>query len=332
MKLTILANVPLDEKGLQEVRELGLEVEVKKTTATIKTKYNPYFKSTWGDFDWIRSQFTEPTDVKAFVTSKKELKAEGITGHIGMYDMADGDTKHDLYIGLPASLDRRAKRNGFKSNLAWLLCHEICHGEEKSHPGPDRTHSMDEQGDLLSLWEEHRLNRTALEQRKNLLGTIVELLKRLSAYKPPAQLIHPVSEYSELISQAYGVANKEWYPVTGRHVGIDYACPAGTPVKAPFSGEVIVSGTSNSMGNFCYFKYTYQSQVYVTRFMHLSSVPARDTYSRGEVLAKTGNTGNSTGPHLHIDIWHDEVRLDLINKSNWNTLTVDPYEHYSQFT
>lgn len=183
MKLTILANVPLDEKGLQEVRELGLEVEVKKTTATIKTKYNPYFKSTWGDFDWIRSQFTEPTDVKAFVTSKKELKAEGITGHIGMYDMADGDTKHDLYIGLPASLDRRAKHNGFKSNLAWLLCHEICHGEEKSHPGPDRTHSMDEQGDLLSLWEEHRLNRTALEQRKNLLGTIVELLKRLSALK-----------------------------------------------------------------------------------------------------------------------------------------------------
>jgi len=141
-------------------------------------------------------------------------------------------------------------------------------------------------------------------------------------------LIHPVEKYKEYITQAYGVPNKIWYPLSGFHIGTDYACPDNTLVKAPIGGEVITAGKSRSLGNYCHYQYAYKGQVYVERWLHLSIIPKIGEYKQNETVAITGGTGRVTGDHLHQDIWLDEVRLDLINSKNWRELTINPQTHY----
>lgn len=141
-------------------------------------------------------------------------------------------------------------------------------------------------------------------------------------------MIHPIEAYKNNVTQGYGEKNQLWYPVTGHHIGVDYSCPLNTRVVAPKDGEVITAGKSRSLGNYCHFEYTLDNMVYVERWLHLRLIPQIGQYKGGELVAYTGNTGASTSPHFHQDIWHNEVRLDLLTTRNWAELTVDPEHHY----
>ncbi|MCA8900078.1 MAG: M23 family metallopeptidase [Hyphomonas sp.] len=83
------------------------------------------------------------------------------------------------------------------------------------------------------------------------------------------------------------------------HQGYDMAAPVGTPVVAPAAGTVILADPD------LYYEggtvFLDHGHGLVSVFMHLSEVDvaAGDTVARGDLLAKTGNTGRTTGPHLH---------------------------------
>lgn len=136
---------------------------------------------------------------------------------------------------------------------------------------------------------------------------------------------HPVPGFP--VTYKYGIPDEN-YKSTGHHLGTDFGCPINTPVLAPEAGEVAVAGFSRSLGNYCHFKYIHAGEEYTARFLHLKTIPTRGRYKKGAIIARTGNTGFSFGPHVHIDVWKDEVRLDLINRSNWNQLTVNPETHF----
>jgi peptidoglycan L-alanyl-D-glutamate endopeptidase CwlK len=155
--MKIISTVPIGDKAIAEIEEqLGSAPEVEVRKVQLKTKRNPYFNQVWLDFKWMRSLFTEETNVRCFAASGKEMRAKKITSHIGMYDLTDRDGVLDFYIGIPVKLDRRAKLNGFKTNVAWLFCHEYIHGKEQIRGFKDRTHAMDDQGRLKELIAEHR--------------------------------------------------------------------------------------------------------------------------------------------------------------------------------
>lgn len=177
----IITNTELDKKGLDEIESIfGARPTVETTTKKLRVKHNPYFNSIWGDFDWIRSLFDDKNyTVRCFVTTTAEFKRLGIKGHIGMYDMSDGDKVIDFYIGLPSRLDKRAKAGGFKTNLAWLFCHEWCHGKEQFRGGPDRTHTMQDQNRIKELVAEHLSVKKNESQLVILLQKLVELMIKL---------------------------------------------------------------------------------------------------------------------------------------------------------
>ena len=86
------------------------------------------------------------------------------------------------------------------------------------------------------------------------------------------------------------------------HTGLDIAAPKGTPIKAASSGTVTYSGNANdgygnyvviSHGNGVQTVYAHCSRLLVSKGQHVS---------QGEVIAKVGSTGNSTGNHLHLEI------------------------------
>jgi murein DD-endopeptidase MepM/ murein hydrolase activator NlpD len=84
------------------------------------------------------------------------------------------------------------------------------------------------------------------------------------------------------------------------HAGIDIGVPSGTPVRAADTGRVVLSGPSGGYGNYMCIQHT---RTLSTCYAHNSRLGARkgDRVRQGQVIARSGNTGNSTGPHLHFE-------------------------------
>ncbi len=94
------------------------------------------------------------------------------------------------------------------------------------------------------------------------------------------------------------------HPISGKrklHTGLDIGAPTGSNVVAGNDGTVIKSGWNNSYGNVVMVDH---GGGIVTLYAHNSRllVSAGDTVTRGQTIAKSGSTGDSTGPHLHFEV------------------------------
>ncbi|MCA1768800.1 MAG: peptidoglycan DD-metalloendopeptidase family protein [Halomonas sp.] len=113
------------------------------------------------------------------------------------------------------------------------------------------------------------------------------------------------------------------HPVTGRvspHRGTDFAMPIGTPIVAPADGRVEKVANHPTAGRYILVRH---DNGYQTRYLHLSRplVSRGDRVTMGERIALSGNTGRSTGPHLHYEV--------LVNSSQVNAMTVSLPENKS---
>jgi len=91
-------------------------------------------------------------------------------------------------------------------------------------------------------------------------------------------------------------------PRWGRvHEGIDFAAPMGSPIRAVSSGRVVYSGWASGYG---YVVIIEHQKGLRTLYAHNSKLLVRngESVGRGEVISRSGNTGNSTGPHLHFEV------------------------------
>lgn len=93
-------------------------------------------------------------------------------------------------------------------------------------------------------------------------------------------------------------------PFTGKqtmHSGLDIATKTGTPIKAPADGIVSYSDRKGAFGKVLVIDHGYG---YTTFYGHCSALlkEVGDKVKRGDVVAKVGNTGTSTGPHLHYEV------------------------------
>jgi murein DD-endopeptidase MepM/ murein hydrolase activator NlpD len=86
------------------------------------------------------------------------------------------------------------------------------------------------------------------------------------------------------------------------HTGMDISIPSGTPVKATADGVVSFSGWLAGNGNLVVLEHGFG---YSTCFAHnkANNVQIGQKVKRGEVIAYSGSTGNSTGPHVHYEVW-----------------------------
>ncbi len=126
----------------------------------------------------------------------------------------------------------------------------------------------------------------------------------VSAFKPFSSPLD-----NAYISSRYGYRTN---PVSGKyklHGGLDLACSEGTPIYAVMDGEVVASAYSESYGN--YIKIDHKNG-YQTLYAHCSKLISSkgNTVCCGDTIALVGSTGNSTGPHLHIEVRHNGERID----------------------
>ncbi|MGW6360260.1 M23 family metallopeptidase [Streptomyces sp. NPDC055092] len=122
-----------------------------------------------------------------------------------------------------------------------------------------------------------------------------------AAAKKAASWIDPVKSYK--LSASFGLGGNMW---SHKHSGQDFAVPIGTNVMAVHGGTVVKAGGNGAgdgpaYGNAIVIKH---SNGTYSQYAHLSRVDVRvgQTVATGQHIALSGNTGNSSGPHLHFEI------------------------------
>ena len=93
------------------------------------------------------------------------------------------------------------------------------------------------------------------------------------------------------------------------HAGLDFAVPAGTPIKTPANGKVILIGDYFFNGQTVFVDH---GQGFISMFCHLSRIDVKNGQDlrRGEVVGRVGSTGRATGPHMHWNVSLNDARVD----------------------
>ena len=174
------------------------------------------------------------------------------------------------------------------------------------------------QKDAQAAIESDEMNYEAVKKQ------IQKLIAAAAAAKPQLSFtgfICPLKSYTR-ISSEYGWRKN---PVTGvnkLHAGTDFAAPAGTPIYAAASGYVQVAGwSSGGYGNYVivYHGKMSDGNQYSTLYGHMRSVAtsAGKYVKQGELIGYVGSTGNSTGNHLHLEVWKGGSKANAVNPRSY---------------
>ena len=169
------------------------------------------------------------------------------------------------------------------------------------------------QKDAQAAIESDEMNYEAVKKQ------IQKMIAAAAASKPTLSFtgfICPLKSYSR-ISSEYGWRKN---PVTGvnkLHAGTDFAAPGGTPIYAAASGYVQVAGwSSGGYGNYVIIYHGKMSDgnQYSTLYGHMRSVAtsAGKYVQQGEIIGYVGSTGNSTGNHLHLEVWKGGSKANAV--------------------
>ncbi len=147
------------------------------------------------------------------------------------------------------------------------------------------------------------------EFEKAQYNEIVSKLNQNRAFYESIPAILPTNgKYS---SDSYGMRVHPVLGVNKMHSGIDIITDVGTNVKSSGKGKVIFSGSKPGYGLAVEIDHGFG---YRTIYAHLSKIMVHEGQSvkRGEIIAKSGNTGLSTGPHLHYEVLHNGENLNPV--------------------
>ena len=149
---------------------------------------------------------------------------------------------------------------------------------------------------------QNRLNT----QQKALFSAYNETKGNLQMFESPLDF-----NWHYRISSYYGY---RIHPISGAnamHNGIDISASEGTSVEAGLTGIVKISGYNSGYGNYVVLT---DEDGYEITYAHLSSrsVSAGEQIEKGTEIGKVGSTGNSTGPHLHLELSHNGERLNPV--------------------
>jgi murein DD-endopeptidase MepM/ murein hydrolase activator NlpD len=156
-----------------------------------------------------------------------------------------------------------------------------------------------------------------LERQVSLQGASYRELTRFAERRDQRLLELPAIRPTEgPIVSGYGMRHHPILKVRKMHAGVDFLVRTGTPIVTTGNGVIRRAEYSPTYGN--YVDVHHKTAGYITRYAHLSEIEdgirRGVTVKRGERIGFSGNTGRSTGPHLHYEVRDDKGRtLDPID-------------------
>lgn len=149
--------------------------------------------------------------------------------------------------------------------------------------------------------------KTKFEFEKNNFEEITDKLKINNELFESIPAITPAEGTYSI--QSFGYRIHPILKVKKMHNGIDILIDFGTPVKATGKGKVVFVGNKGGYGLVIEIDHGFG---YITIYGHLSKASVREgtTVKRGDIIGKSGNSGLSTGPHLHYEVIHNGENLN----------------------
>lgn len=151
--------------------------------------------------------------------------------------------------------------------------------------------------------------------------TLVKNKEKMLANIPAIQPV--LNQDLKHMASGYGWRIDPVYHSRRFHAGMDFAAPIGTDIYATGNGTVVSVGWKQGYGNCIQINHGYG---YLTLYGHMSAFKVRSGQSvkRGDVIGLVGNTGKSTGPHLHYEV---HFKGTVMNPQNYYFLDLSPAEY-----
>lgn len=161
---------------------------------------------------------------------------------------------------------------------------------------------VNENSETVSNLEEKSQKIVANE---NLESSLNEMDLDVENLKNAYSFINPITG---IVSSKFGSRESEYQKVTGYHTGVDVAAEEGTIIKASMEGIVELVSSEGDYGNHINIRSNNVSTLYA----HCSKIFVKEgqIVGQGQEIGAVGNTGNSTGPHLHFEIRIDDRFVD----------------------
>ena len=166
----------------------------------------------------------------------------------------------------------------------------------------DLSTSASAYGQVKDELDRMRGDLSHLEERGRVLERFYQQNTLMLASTPS---IWPVRGY---FSSSYGQRNDPFTGQRAMHYGIDVSTPMGRPVVATADGIILYAARRGTYGNIVVIDHKFGM---MTRYAHLSkfNVRAGARVKRGDVVGYVGSTGRSRAPHLHYEVWVDDMTV-----------------------
>ncbi len=181
-------------------------------------------------------------------------------------------------------------------------------GDGKGGPLKLNTNSKTQTQDLISTLD---ASLQDVSEFKKSVSEITDLWHRQANWLASLPTEIPIKGGFSLTS-GFGLRIDPFTQQMARHEGIDFSAPVGTPILASAGGVVSRAGWDRHYGNVVEINH---AEGFKTRYAHASQLMVRvgQTVKRGDVIAKVGNTGRSTGPHLHYEVMRGGAHINPSN-------------------
>jgi murein DD-endopeptidase MepM/ murein hydrolase activator NlpD len=202
-------------------------------------------------------------------------------------------------------------------NIGGLDKGEFSFSEPPALGGPEAMTSLSEESALPDLLLEMGQLENMIQHRHQQLALVEDLIMNSNLQESVHPTGRPVKK--GWISSYYGMRNDPFTGKRAMHKGIDFAGKDGSDVVAVAAGVVTWSGKRYGYGEMIEINH---GKGYITRYGHNKEclVEVGDRVKQGQVIAKMGSTGRSTGPHVHFEVVRNGKTIDptryILNKRN----------------
>lgn len=195
--------------------------------------------------------------------------------------------------------------------------------------GVDRYKYLDDkEGRLIgTTFKEIDQLKSQIHIQKKSYDELLSLAKNKAKWLACLPVIQPVSKKGlKRTPDGYGMRMHPINKILQMHYGVDFAVPQGTPIYATGDGLVkLVKTSQRGYGNLIEI---HHGGGYITRYAHLArfNVEKGQLVRRGYCIGYVGNTGLSTGPHLHYEVIKNKKRVNPSDYFIADDLTVEDYK------